>query len=213
MPGRTITVLAADGQPLYLEALSRIVHQDVRLALVAEATDGRGALTAIARHRPDVALIAASLPRLSGERVLSSVVHDRLATRVLLLTATAQPELAYGWLGRGAAGCLTRAAKTEHVREAIFTVARGGTYLGSDIQSVLAQEIRGRSYRERPLLSGREEQILRRIAEGHSAPVIARELQIAEATVKTHLGHLYEKLEVSERAAAVASALRRGLIE
>jgi two-component system nitrate/nitrite response regulator NarL len=85
--------------------------------------------------------------------------------------------------------------------------------IGPEIQAELAGEIRARTVRERPGLSPRELEILRHIAEGRSAPEIARRIHLSPATVKSHLQSLYEKLGVSDRAAAVAEAMRRGLLE
>jgi two-component system, NarL family, nitrate/nitrite response regulator NarL len=90
---------------------------------------------------------------------------------------------------------------------------RGHTVIAPSAQSDMAREIRLRARHQQAPLSAREQQILRLVAAGRSAPEIARELHLATATVKTHLLHLYEKLEVSERAAAVAQAMRRGLLE
>ena len=92
-------------------------------------------------------------------------------------------------------------------------VSRGETILGPEIQAGLAEEIRVRGAKDRPGLSAREREILGHIAEGRSAPDIAKLLYLSPATVKSHLGALYEKLGVSDRAAAVAEAMRRGLLE
>jgi len=213
MAGAPITVLAADHQPLYRDALARVVRQESGFQLVGEAADGRVALAAIAARRPAVAVLDVRLPGLDGHQVLEAVVRDGLPTRVVLMAAQMTPGAAYRAVARGAAGCLTKAAAAEHVRAAIVTAAAGRTYLGSEIQQALAAELRARSAGERPLLSRREAEVLRRVAAGLSAPAIARELHLGEATVKTHLAHLYDKLEVSERAAAVATAMRRGLLE
>jgi two-component system nitrate/nitrite response regulator NarL len=213
MAGPPITVLAADHQPLYRDAIARVVRQQPELELVGEVADGRAALAAIEARRPAVAVLGAGLPDLGGQRVLDAIVRDGLPTRVVLMAAHMTPGAAYHALARGATGCLTTTAAAEHVRAAILAAARGRTYLGAEIQSALAAELRARSACERPLLSRREAEVLRRVADGRSGPAIARELQIGEATVKTHLAHLYEKLEVSERAAAVAAAMRRGLLE
>ena len=172
-------VLAADGQPLYRDALARAIGGRPELELVGEAGDGRQALDAISASAPDVALIGSTLDGLSGEQVLNAVARDRLATRVVMMAARPEPSEVYAALADGAAGYLTKDADA---RELCDAVARGGT-------------------------------VLSLIAEGLSAPDIGRALHLSTATVKTHLRHIYEKLGVSERAAAVAEAMRRGLLE
>jgi two-component system nitrate/nitrite response regulator NarL len=116
-------------------------------------------------------------------------------------------------LGEGAAGFLTKATSPEQLREAIITVAAGGVFLAREIQGAVALEIRMRVSDDRPVLSPREREVLRRIADGESVPTIAAALHLSLSTVKTHAHHLYEKLEVSDRAAAVAVAMRRGLLD
>jgi two-component system nitrate/nitrite response regulator NarL len=114
---------------------------------------------------------------------------------------------------RGVVGCLTRTTSAEQVREAVTTVASGRVFLASEIQDALACEIRLRAGGQRPLLSEREREVLRRVADGQNTPEIARSMYLSVGTVKTHLNHLYDKLGVAERAAAVAVALRRGLMD
>ena len=97
--------------------------------------------------------------------------------------------------------------------DAIAAVARGRTVLSPQLQAGIAVEIRLRAAHERPLLSERERQILKLVADGLAAPEFGRRLCLATPTVKTHLHHLYDKLGVAERAAAVAEAMRRGLLE
>ena len=97
--------------------------------------------------------------------------------------------------------------------EAVRTAAEGGTVLPADLAAGLAGEIRHRRADRGPQLSERETEILKLMAEGMTTPAIAKRLFVAPSTVKTHVGRMYEKLEVTERAAAVAEAMRRGLLE
>jgi two-component system nitrate/nitrite response regulator NarL len=208
-----VRVLNADAQPLYRDAVVRTIRQDARFELVAEADDGRVALEAISRFAPDIAILDLAMPSLDGMRVLNAVVRERLPTRVIILAAALAADAVYQLLAAGAAGCLTKQARAEHVREAVTTVARGGTFIGVDVQTSLARAIRLRAPQDGPVLTDREREVLRRVAEGASVPAIARALQLSPATVKTHLAHVYEKLDVGERAAAVATAMRCGLLE
>ncbi len=212
-PRTTITVLAADGQPLFLDAVARVVRQDSGLRLVGEERDGRSALAAIRRLEPDVAIVDGTLPRLDGARVLRAVSRDRLPTRVVLLSGDVDAAAAYRAVAAGAAGVLSKSVSAEQIRRAVRRAAAGEVSLCEDAQLGIAGEIRSRARDERPLLSPREREILLLVAEGCTAPEIARRLQLAPSTVRTHIDHLYEKLGASERAQLVAKAMRRRLLE
>jgi two-component system, NarL family, nitrate/nitrite response regulator NarL len=191
----------------------RAISARPELELVGEAGDGRQALDAIGVARPDVALIGGALPGLTGHQLLNAVARDGLCTRVVMIAARPDPGQVYAALAEGAAGFLTKDADARELCDAITAVARGRTVLSPELQAGVAGEIRLRTSRERPVMTMRERETLTLIAEGLSAPQIGRALHLSTATVKTHLQHIYEKLGVSERAAAVAEAMRRGLLE
>lgn len=206
-------MLVADDHPLFREAVVRTVKDRPELELVAEAVDGTEALDAIRELAPDVAVLDLKMPRLDGLQVLNAVQRDGLPTRVLLLSAFLDGALAFEAVAAGAAAYLSKEADRRRIAEAIAAVARGETVLDPEIQGGLAAEIRLRGAKERPALSDREREVLRHIADGRSAPQIAELLFLSTGTVKSHLQSLYEKLGVSDRAAAVAEAMRRGLLE
>ena len=210
-----VRVVVADDHPLYRDGVVRAVKATPELDLVGEASDGREALEEIKRLEPDVALIDMRMPDLDGHQVLQAVTRDGLSTRVVLLSAQVDSETVYRIVAAGASGYLSKYAGAREICEAIGAVARGDTVLAPDIQSGLASQIQRQAQTgtDKPELSERERQALAMIAEGHSTPEIGKALYLSPATVKTHLGTLYEKLGVSERAAAVAEAMRRGLLE
>jgi two-component system nitrate/nitrite response regulator NarL len=213
-PGqRRVRVLAADSQPLYRDALTRAIKERPELELVGQARDGREALDAIGSEHPDVAVIGRGLDGLTSEQILNAVGRDSLPTRVVMIAAEPDPGLVYSAIANGAAGYLTKDADARELCDAISAVARGKTVLSPLLQTGIAGEIRLRAVDQRPFLSEREGQILKLVAEGLTAPQIGRQLCLATPTVKTHLHHVYEKLGVAERAAAVAEAMRRGLLE
>ena len=180
---------------------------------VGESADGRIALQEIAELRPDVSVLDLKMPGLDGEEVLNALVRDGVETRVLFLSAYLDGAVVYGALAAGAQGYLSKDASRESICDAVAAVNRGETVFAPEIQSGILKEMRLRSTDDRPLLTPREHEILELTAAGHSAPEIARRLYLSPATVKTHLQHLYEKLGVSDRAAAIAEAMRRGLLE
>jgi len=208
-----VRVVVADDHPLFREAVVRAIKERPDLELVGEAADGRAALEAIRTHRPDVAVLDLKMPALDGLQVLNAVRRDELPTRVVLLSAFLDGPVAFEAVAGGAAAFLSKDADRRRITDTIAAASRGETVLAPEIQAGLAREIQLRGTRERPALSPREREILRHIAAGRSAPEIAGLLFLSPATVKSHLQALYEKLGVSERAAAVAEAMRRGLLE
>lgn len=208
-----IDVFVADGQPLFLDALVRVVRQCRDLQLAGVAADGRTARDRIAALQPHVALLDVRLPGLPGDRVQRALERDGVPTAVILVSPSPRSEDAYQALVNGAAGTLAKDASADRFRESILTAARGGTVVADGELSGVVQEMRFRERSRGSVLTDREQVILRHIAAGKSTPAIAHELHVGSATVKTHVNHLYEKLGVNERAQAVAVGMRRGLLE
>jgi two-component system, NarL family, nitrate/nitrite response regulator NarL len=214
MSGESVRVLVADDHPLFRDALGDTIRRCDELDLVDTVASGREALVAIQQGAPpDVAVLDMKMPDLDGMAVVDAVGRDELPTRVLLLSAFLDSALAYRALGAGAAGYLSKDSTGERICDAIVAVARGETVLDPEVQAGVAHEIRMRAEDERPALTAREREILRLTADGRSAPQIAEQLYLSPTTVRTHLQHLYEKLGVSDRAAAVAAAMRRGMLD
>jgi two-component system nitrate/nitrite response regulator NarL len=210
---KKVRVVIADDHPLYREGVVRALSATGQVDVVAEAADGRAALSEIERHKPDVAVLDYKLPELDGLQVTHAVVRDGLPTRILLLSAFTDSGIVYKALETGVSGYLPKEARREQIGDAVLACARGENVVPPEVASGLVSEIRLRATDNAPALTERERQILKAIAEGKSLPEIAGELYLGVTTVKTHVQHLYEKLGVSDRAAAVAEAMRRGVIE
>ncbi len=208
-----VRVVVADDHPFFRDGVARGLVHSGRIEVVAEAADGREALAAIRRDDPDVALVDYEMPDVDGLGVVRAAVRDGLRTRVLLLSAHTDSSVVYQALQEGAAGYLAKDAKRAEIVEAVLAVARGRTVVPAELAAGLAGEIRIRAKDQGPVLSERERQVLQAFARGLSVPQVAGELFIGVSTVKTHTQRLYEKLGVSDRAAAVAEGMRRGLVE
>jgi two-component system nitrate/nitrite response regulator NarL len=130
----------------------------------------------------------------------------------VVLSASLGADATFGAIGAGAAGYLSKSVTSEELRRAIRAAAAGDSRLDAPVQTVITREIRLRHRDDRPLLSQRELDVLRLIADGLSGPEIGRRLYLSKSTVKSHTAHLFEKLHVGDRAAAVAVAMRRGLL-
>jgi two-component system nitrate/nitrite response regulator NarL len=209
---RAIRVVIANGEPLFGDAMGRVIRQCARFQLVGQAAQGREALELLRTLRPEVAVLGPALGAVDGHRILGTVVIEGMPTRLVFVGDGVDQAAAYDLLGGGAAGFLTKATSPEQLREAVLTVAAGGVFLAREMLVAVAPEIRLRVSDDRPVLSPRERVVLCRIAAGESVPRIASAMHLSASTVKTHVHHLYEKLEVSDRAAAVAVAMRRGLL-
>jgi two-component system nitrate/nitrite response regulator NarL len=208
-----VRAVVADDHPLYREGVVRALVASGRIDVVAEAADGRAALAAVTEHAPDVAVLDYKLPELDGLAVTHAIVRDRLPTRVLMLSAFTESAIVYKALETGVAGYLPKEARRDEIADAVLACARGESVIPGGLASGLASEIRLRAKDRAPVLTEREREILGLIASGKSLPEIAAQLYLGVTTVKTHVQHVYEKLGVSDRAAAVAEAMRRRLIE
>jgi two-component system nitrate/nitrite response regulator NarL len=208
-----VRVVVADDHPFFRDGVARGLVHSGRIEVVAEAGDGREALEMIRRDDPDVALVDYEMPDIDGLGVVRAAVRDGLRTRVLLLSAHTESAVVYQALQEGAAGYLAKDSKRAEIVEAVLDVARGRTVVPAELAAGLAGEIRIRAKDQGPVLSERERQVLQAFARGLSVPQVAGELFIGVSTVKTHTQRLYEKLGVSDRAAAVAEGMRRGLVE
>jgi two-component system nitrate/nitrite response regulator NarL len=208
-----VQVLVADDHPVYREGIVRVFAQRPEFELVAAVGDGAEALDHIRRLQPDVAIIDLRLPDMDGIAVVDALAREGLPTRVVIVSAYEDSATVYRAIASGAMAYLQKACSGDTLAETVLAVARGETVIPPALQSGLASEIRSRRDRAvLPTLTQREVEVLRLTAEGLSAPEIAAQLFVGVTTVKTHLQHVYEKLEVSDRAAAVAQAIRRGLL-
>jgi two-component system nitrate/nitrite response regulator NarL len=211
--GAKVRVVVGDDHPMFRDGVVRALQTSGSIDVVAEADDGPAALAAIREHRPQVALLDYRMPGIDGAAVAAAVVRDELPTRVLLISAHDESAIVYRALQDGAAGFLPKESTRSELVNAILDCAKGRDVVAPSLAAGLAGEIRRRAEPEGPVLSPREREVLALIAAGSSIPSMAKELFLAPSTVKTHVQRLYEKLGVSDRAAAVAEAMRRKLLD
>ena len=213
MAPRRVTVVVVDDHPFFRDGVTRGLTRDGRIEVLGEAGTGAEALAVIGRELPDVALVDYQLPDMNGIDVTHALRRDSVATRVLLVSAFTDGAVVFRALEEGAAGYLAKDASRRELIDAVMQVARGETVIPSGLTEGLATQIRLRAQPSAPALTPRELDVLKRFARGLSIPQVAAELFIAPSTVKTHTQRLYEKLDVSDRAAAVAAAMRLRLLE
>lgn len=206
-----IRVIVADDHPIVRSGIVGLIALDPGLEVVGQAANGAEAVDLAARLRPDVVLMDLRMPGTSGIEATSRIAKELPEVHVLVLTTYETDDDILGAIEAGASGYLLKAAPQEEIVAGIRAVAEGHTVLAPTIAATLVTRMRGERP-GRPQLSPREREVLGLVAAGRSNPEIARELFIGEATVKTHLIHVFEKLEVSDRTRAVTLALELGLI-
>jgi two-component system nitrate/nitrite response regulator NarL len=208
-----VTAVVVDDHPFFRDGVARGLNQSGTIRVVGEAENGREGLDLIRAERPDVAVVDYQMPEIDGLGVVHAVVRDQLPTQVLLLSAITDGAVVFKALEEGARGYLSKNARRAEIVDAVLRVSKGHTVVPTELAAGLADQIRLRGSADVPVLSERERQVLQAFARGQSIPQIASELFIGASTVKTHTQRLYEKLGVSDRAAAVAEGMRRGLLE
>jgi two-component system nitrate/nitrite response regulator NarL len=206
------TVVLADDHPLYRAGLVDAIAERPDLELVAECAGGRDAVDQILARSPDVALLDMRMRDLDGIAVLEEIARAGSGTRVVFLSAYEEGEVVHAALTAGAAGYLSKETDRTEICDAVAGVVGGEIIVSPNLPGVLVEYLHRRSDHAKPRLGSRELEVLRLTAEGLSAPEIAETLGIGATTVKTHLQRVYRKLDVTDRAAMVARALRLGLL-
>lgn len=205
----TVRVVVVEDHPVTRMGVVALLGQDERIEVVGEAGAGEDALGVVAREHPDVVVTDLRLgDGLDGVGVTSAVRGTRPAPAVLVLTTYDTDRDIVRAVEAGAAGYLLKDADPARITDAVIRAAAGETVLSPD----LAQRVVARISRPQADLSPREVEILAAVARGLSNREIARALVISEATVKTHLVHVFTKLDVDSRTAAVARAREEGVI-
>jgi DNA-binding NarL/FixJ family response regulator len=185
------------------------------LEVVGEAADGDEALTLAARLRPDVILMDLHMPGMDGVSAIRLLAERGNPSRILVLTTYDLDRDVLPAIDAGATGYLLKDVPRDELLRAVRATAHGKTILSPLVASRLVNQLRnpaGDGLGQRERLSQRELEIIRLVASGTTNREIAKKLFISEATVKTHLLHIYEKLGVRDRAAAVSEAYQRGLL-
>ena len=211
-----ISVLVADDQALVRIGLRKVIASEAGLEVVAEAGDGRAAVAAAAKHRPDVVLMDIRMPVVDGIEATRQITAAIPGTRVLILTTFGLDEYVFGCLRAGASGFMLKDAPPEEILGAIRIVARGEALLAPAVTRAVIQEFALQpAPRRRPPefdgLTARERDVFELVVRGLSNPEISAQLGITEATAKTHVARLLDKLGVRDRVQAVIYAYERGL--
>lgn len=207
-----VRIYLADDHPIYRDGLAYAFRRRPDFDVIGESANGVTALDEIKHLNPDVAVLDVRLPDLSGIDLVKTIRNTQLGTPVVLVSAYSDSETIYDAIASGAAAYVHKGADRDQVCDTVAAVARGETRLAPMIQGRLLAGVQAHATYHEKTLTRREHEVLALTADGMSAPGIGDRLQLSPATVKSHLLHIYEKLGVSDRAAAVAEAMRRGLL-
>ena len=207
-----VRLLIADDHPVVRDGLSGIFESDPGFEVLGQAADGAEAVDLAERLAPDVVLMDLRMPGTDGLGAIAEIARRGLAARVLVLTTYDTDADVLPAIQAGATGYLLKDAPRTELLRAVRAAARGESVLSPSVASRVLGRVRRPSNDEPDDLSPRELEILELVARGTTNREAAKRLFISEATVKTHLLHIYAKLGVNDRAAAVAVGFDRGLL-
>ncbi len=204
-----IRVLVVDDHPVVRDGLRGVLEGDPDFTVVGEAGDGAAALERVASGDVDVVLMDLRMPRMGGVEAIAALATQAPTVRVLVLTTYDTDSDVLAAIEAGATGYLLKDAPREELLRAVRAAHRGESVLSPAVAGRLMGRVRTPA---RTPVSERELDVLKLIAGGATNKEAAATLFISEATIKTHLLHVYDKLGVRDRAAAVSEAYKRGLI-
>jgi DNA-binding NarL/FixJ family response regulator len=204
-----IRIVIADDHPVFRAGLQGLLSGQEDFQVVGEAGNGREAVDLVRLASPDVLLTDLQMPELDGVHAIREIRTASPKTRILVLTTYDSDGDILRAVEAGATGYLLKDTPREELFKAIRATARGDSVLSPTVASKLVGRARAPLDRS---LSAREIEVLRLVARGTSNKIIGKELRISEATVKTHLLHIFAKLAVDDRTAAVTAAMERGVL-
>lgn len=213
--GEHIRVAIADDQRLFANGISRIISAQRDMEVVAEAATGEEAVELCRENEPDVILMDISMPVMDGVTATRRIRDLLPGTGILILTVHADDYNVFRGIRAGAQGYLLKDCTPEDLARAIRSVRAGDTILSPDIARKMLsifEDLAEGSSEVAPRLTERELQVIKALAQGKSNKQIARDLGIAEKTVRNHASNIYKKLHIFDRTQAVLYAVREGLV-
>ena len=204
-----ISVVVADDHPVVRQGIVALLASAEGIDVVATAADGRAATEAALDHRPSVTVMDLRMPEVDGVAAIRSIRATWPDARILVLTTYDTDEAIVRAVEAGASGYVLKDTPADDLIDAVRRAAAGETVLAPPVAKRLVERVREPTATS---LTSREIEIIREVADGNANAVIAEHLHISQATVKTHLIHIYDKLGVSDRAGAVARAYETGVL-
>jgi DNA-binding NarL/FixJ family response regulator len=206
-PPEPIRILTVDDHLLLREGIAAVLASQQDMTIVGQATNGYEAIECFRRQRPDITLMDLRMPDMNGLDAITAIRAEFPGARIIVLTTYAGDVQAAAALRAGACGYILKNLVRKELIETIRAVHSGKRRVLPEIATGIAEHVADDT------LSVREVEVLRGVAEGKSNKLIAAELEISEATVKTHMKHILPKLDASDRTHAVIIALKRGILD
>ena len=212
---RVVRVLIADDQTLFRSGLARLLEEDPRITLVGQAVDGLDAARKVGALKPDVVLMDLKMPGLDGTEATRKIISENPDVKVLILTTFDADSYVLQALRAGASGYILKDAEPSAIASSIMAVLSGERVMAGAVANRVLDMLTGASTPKEFYdgLTAREVEILKLMATGHANKQIAFNLKISEKTVRNHISHIYEKLQIYDRAQAVLYAVRKALVE
>jgi len=212
---RVARVLIADDQTLFRRGLARLLEEDPRIALVGQAADGHDAVKKAAALRPDVVLMDLRMPGMDGAEATQQIIREHPEVKVLILSTFEADSYVLQALKAGASGYILKDAEPAAIASSIMSVLSGERVMAGAVANRVLDMLTGSSTPKEFYdgLTAREVEILKLMAKGQANKQIAFNLKISEKTVRNHISHIYEKLQIYDRAQAVLYAVRKALVE
>jgi DNA-binding NarL/FixJ family response regulator len=207
-----IRIVVVDDHTLFRRGLVGLLGEMEGFQVIGEASNGQDALSVIAAQNPDIVLLDVNMPEMSGIATLVALRKLGVDSPVLMLTISQHEEDLIGAIRAGANGYLLKNAEPETLRQTIKQVVAGNSVLSPEVTEQVFRLVRSGQFDPANLLTAREVEVLRFLSQGLTTAQTGSEMFISENTVKTHIRHILKKLEVSNRAEAVARATQLGLI-
>ena len=208
----TIRIVVVDDHALFRRGLVGLLSEMEGFQVVGEAANGQDALGVIETEKPDIVLLDVNMPEMSGIQTLTAMRKQGMDSSVLMLTISQHEEDLIGAIRAGASGYLLKNAEPEALRQTIKQVVAGKAVLAPEVTEQVFRLLRSGQLDSANLLTDREIEVLRLLSRGLTTAQTGAKLFISENTVKTHIRHILEKLDVGNRAEAVAKATQIGLI-
>lgn len=211
---KKVRMVVVDDHILFRRGLISLLADIPEFQVVGEASDGREALSVIDTTTPDIILLDVNMPVMDGIQTVQELRERKYKQPILMLTISRQEDDLLGALGAGANGYLLKDAEPEALRQAILLMIEGKAVLSPDVTATVLKALtHGQPSAANNPLSDRELEVLDCLAEGMTTSQIGSQLFISENTVKTHIRHILEKLDASNRTEAVSKAIQMGLIQ
>ncbi len=208
-----LRLVVVDDHALFRRGLVGLLEEMPGFQVVGQAGDGAQALPLIEQSQPDLVLLDLNMPNMDGIATLHALKERKSNVRVLMLTISKNDNDLLDAIRAGADGYLLKNTEPDELRRAILRVAQGEGALSPEVTAPVLRALSRFSAEDvAPVLSEREMEVLRCLVDGQTTQQISNSLFISENTVKTHIRHIFEKLEVSNRAEAVGKAMQMGII-